>query len=556
MNGRYFRMIVRAVPPASVTMGGDPRNVKVISELTKHEIDAIDLVGLGVKIDHIAPDTYIGRVVETLPTPEGGLNLMLEIPPVRNRETVVGQFMDLIKQTLIRNIEKGNYSTVSLCHQPLRPESLKVDGDDIIVYPREIREVSITEDNNNYREGSDILAHYWSDESYLGTRFSSTDEYPKFMSHAAVRVRVDEWGNPPSDFDNDQSAQIPVSTKPQEDAYVEMLTRVYERMLTDEKQRELKNTANTPALIAGDDHRIPANQNNETPTEMSTIPDAKTNLTSSSTLPTPSASSVKPSANADDLNAMILKAEQLRKENEELKNKYKEIETIREKEAKERELLTAIKDRYQQEQQKKIEENKKFLEESVNKEFDTTLKNADLVDADSDETKAEKQVLETGKTEATSALQNIFKNLNERNPTCSDQDRELLSEMTRFFNTQNYALMAMNRKVHRAAKLAEESNQKKLEQIADSILAKRAAEAMNTSSSSAAAPAPDSFSIPQKRSGLDALSSSSSAAGTSSSSANKPRVDMEIIPFSNLMSKAMENVLEQRTIKKTRTESE
>lgn len=556
MNGKYFRMIVRAIPPASVTTGGDPRNVSVISELTRHEIDAIDLVGLGVKIDHTAPDTYIGRVVETIKTPDGGLNLMLEIPPVRNRDTVVGQFMDLIKQTLIRNIEKGNYSTVSLCHQPFKPESVKVDGEDIIVYPREIREVSITEDDNNYRAGSDILTHYWSDAPYLGARFSAVDEYPKFMSHAAVRVRVDEWGNPPSDFaPAEEPAPLkepvpvlaPAPPTPQETAYVEMLTRAYERLLTDERERELKNTANTPALMNSDDHHTSGNRYYNSQSEMSSNTDMKTNLTSGSTLPA-SSTSAKPAPSADDFNAMILKAEQLRKENELLQNELKETKAVREKEAKERELLTAIKDRYQQEQQQKIEENKKFLEESVMKEFDTTLKNTELVDADSDETKAEKQVLETGKTQATSALQNIFKNLDSRNPTCSDQDRELLTEMTRFFNTQNYALMAMNRKVHRAAKVAEESNQKKLEQIADSILAKRAAEKMNASSS---APAPDAFSIPQKRSGLDTLASSSSAAGTS-----KPRVDMEIIPFSNLMSKAMENVLEQRTIKKTRTDSE
>lgn len=159
--GGYFTFIARAIPSDIVYHGDELGDHCAALAYTKHETADVDLRGLPLLRQHKNERMVYGRVRDTLRVDGGGVNVVVEIPPVSAADlaTAEGRRVQAARLALAREIEAGALPSVSLTTVTEHEETPR--GFDKVKHILEISAVA----EPKY-PGADIVWHGWSATPY------------------------------------------------------------------------------------------------------------------------------------------------------------------------------------------------------------------------------------------------------------------------------------------------------------------------------------------------------------------------------------------------------
>lgn len=171
-GAKVFRIVSRTVPRGSVITGTDAREEDCFTEFTREHLEGMNIINMGVKLDHHEGPAMVGRVVDKHVTPGGSLLTWLELPVGVLGEGEEAEKMGKIRTEIIKMVQNGQLRDVSLTHH--NTYTLSEDGKYLVV-DKQPQEISLTP--QGYREGSEILSWEFDD-----TPYASANSQPLFKS--------------------------------------------------------------------------------------------------------------------------------------------------------------------------------------------------------------------------------------------------------------------------------------------------------------------------------------------------------------------------------------
>lgn len=309
MTKKFFRFFCRVVPSQYKINPDLPIDDQpIFTQNSVAELNQMNIIGMPLYFEHVhgitqpldengknllTPDgdpviTYapnkhtIGYVVHKVMSADGSLLALCEIPPVKDMKSDVGKAEHAAKSAIIKMIEHGTHPSVSLSHRPHSTYDKDLSMTIIKKYPLEL---SVTSDPA--RVGSDILEHYYADESFKpAEEISSFDVYKAASTSAILQEHADgSSGNGQEEIKKNE---------------------VHEKSATDDAIAQNDNTETTK------------HTNPETIVEMSAAQQQNT--------------ANAPASKSTEMIALLQQLEEAQKANARLKAKADELDKIRETE--------------------------------------------------------------------------------------------------------------------------------------------------------------------------------------------------------------------------------
>lgn len=214
MAKKFFRFFCRVVPSQYKINPDLPIDDQpIFTQNSVAELNQMNIIGMPLYFEHIHGITQptdaagnnlltsdgdpvityadnrhtIGYVVHKVMAADGSLLALCEIPPVSDLGTATGKAEYAARNAIIQMIVHGTHSAVSLSHRPHSKYDSDLSMTIIKKYPLEL---SVTSDPA--RVGSDILEHYYAEESFkTADEISNFDVY-KSASTSAILQEHDE----------------------------------------------------------------------------------------------------------------------------------------------------------------------------------------------------------------------------------------------------------------------------------------------------------------------------------------------------------------------------